>query len=183
MPQQATDEWLQCRLIDHGYDPGLVDGTAGDETGDALRAFQAAHGWTPDGIVTDREIAALGKPPASRVNIERDRRIAAGTTFEVTGYGAPIHLTGRARDQIVYMQRLEAARSMIAAGDTETTMVLRDGGDVNRHLTAPQMAELITLAVAWVEAVMQVSWDMKDANGDFHPDGIPEDFADDAYWP
>lgn len=151
---------------------------------------QSSTGLTATAVVTTVEAARVldttvitdVTPTDAMVNAERDRRIEAGKSFTVTGYGSAIPLTGRQRDQIVYMQRLSLAQQMIAGADTTTTMVLRDGGDVNRHLTAPQMAELIGQAIAWVEAVMQVSWDMKDAAGDF-PAGIPADFADDLYWP
>lgn len=146
---------------------------------------QSSTGLTTSAVVTTVEAARVLDttvitdlaPTDEMVNAARDLRIEAGTSFTVTGYGSPIHLTGRQRDQIVYMQRLSLAQQMIANADTTTTMVLRDGGDVNRHLTAPQMVELIGQAIGWVETVMQVSWDMKDGAGDY-PGGIPADFAD-----
>ncbi|RLQ88921.1 hypothetical protein D8780_12470 [Notoacmeibacter ruber] len=96
------------------------------------------------------------------------------------GYGAPIHLTGRTRDLVIYQSRLSSAEKMLAAGDTASTLVIRDGGNINRHLTAGQTVELITKAMNWVEAVMKMSWDMKDGHGDF-PYGIPPDYAE--RWP
>jgi hypothetical protein len=121
-------------------------------------------------------------PTSADVNAERERRIEAGKSFTVTGYGHSIKLTGRLKDQIVYQARITAALQLIAAGDTTTTLVLRDGNDVNRHLTGPQMAELTSKGIAWMEDIMQVSWDMKDAAGDF-PDGIPADYTNDSHWP
>lgn len=155
---------------------------------DVAPAFQwveAPEGATMQHRYVDGAFVAPIEPPATgaNVNAERDRRIIAGTIFDVTGYGASVWLTGRLQDRIVYQQRMAEAQRMIADGDTTSTLVLRDGDDVNRHLTAPQMMELIGKAVAWVEAVMQVSWDMKDGNGNF-PDGIPADFAtNESYWP
>jgi len=42
---------LQQRLTAHGHNPGPADGVWGPKTTLALRAFQAAHGLTPDAIL------------------------------------------------------------------------------------------------------------------------------------
>lgn len=120
-------------------------------------------------------------PDGLMVNTERDRRINAGTTFTVTGYGT-VSLTGRERDQIVLTSRLVAAQAMKAAGVTAPSLVIRGGDNINHLLTPDQMIELVQLGSTWIEDVMQVSWDMKDAAGAF-PSGIPANYTSDIYWP
>ena len=40
-------EWVQTRLIAHGFDPGLVDGVWGRATRRATIAFQTHRGLPP----------------------------------------------------------------------------------------------------------------------------------------
>lgn len=125
---------------------------------------------TPEPVVTQ-----------AMVNIERDRRIILGSTFTVSGYG-PVSITGRERDQIVLISRLVAAQSLKAAGVTAPSLIIRGSDNINHLLTPDQMIELVQLGAAWIEDVMKVSWDMKDATGAF-PAGIPADYTNDIYWP
>ncbi|WP_207900511.1 hypothetical protein [Shinella sp. JR1-6] len=126
-------------------------------------------------------VTALPPPTGDDVNAERDRRIEAGATFVVAGYG-PVPLQGRLKDQINLQSRLIAAQGAKAAGITDPILLLRDAADVNHMLTADQMIELVTKGVAWIEAVMQVSWNMKDGVAPFEA-GIPPDYAENTYWP
>lgn len=123
----------------------------------------------------------LPVPTGDDVNIERDRRIEAGATFLVAGYGS-IPLQGRLKDQINLQSRLIAAQGAKASGITDPILVLRDAADVNHMLTPDQMIELVTKGVDWIEATMQISWNMKDGVAPFEA-GIPPDYPDDAYWP
>jgi hypothetical protein len=55
-------EWvahLQRLLIEHGHDPGPVDGVFGPRTDAAVRAFQAESGLAADGVVGPITWAAL----------------------------------------------------------------------------------------------------------------------------
>lgn len=115
------------------------------------------------------------------VNAERDRRIAEGHTFSVTGYG-DIPIQGRLQDQINFQARLLAAQAAKAQGVNDPVLIIRDAANVNHMLTPDQVIELVNDGVAWIEATMKVSWDMKDSVAPFE-DGIPADFADDIYWP
>lgn len=121
------------------------------------------------------------RPTGDEINAERDRRIEAGATFDVTGYGF-IPLQGRLKDQINLQSRLIAAQGAKASGITDPILVLRDAADVNHMLTPDQMIELVTKGVDWIEATMQISWNMKDGVAPFEA-GIPPDYPDDAYWP
>lgn len=120
-------------------------------------------------------------PTAEQVNAERDRRIYAGTAIDVAGYGI-IPLTGRERDQINLMTLASRAQAMKAAGVTTASMTIRDRDNINHLLTPDHMIQLVASGVAWIEATMKVSWDMKDRAGEF-PNGIPADYTDDSYWP
>lgn len=121
------------------------------------------------------------RPTGDEINAERDRRIEVGATFVVTGYG-PVLLQGRLKDQINLQARLIAAQGAKALGVTDPLLVLRDAADANHMLTPDQMIELVTMGVAWIEATMQVSWDMKDGAAPFEA-GPPYDYTDDIYWP
>ncbi len=135
--------------------------------------------------LTDDEWAAYQAPPppptGDMINVERDRRIVAGKTFDVTGYG-PVPLTGREKDKVALIGLLFKAQRARALGVTEAIIKLRDGLDVNHNLTPDQAIELINAGMSWIEATMAVSWDMKDGVAPFEA-GIPADYSDDAYWP
>ena len=145
----------------------------------------------PDGPVysdmTPEEEAALAAaqadagPSGYDVNRERDRRIAAGTAFAITGVG-DVRMNGTERDQIVFTNKLLEAQAKKAADSTAADVILRDADNVVRLLTPDQAIELVAKGTAWVQAMMEVSWAMKDATGAF-PAGTPKDYRDDQYWP
>jgi len=56
---RGETEELQRRLSALGHDTGGVDGIVGPDTRDAVRAFQAANGLTPDGYVSTPLLEAV----------------------------------------------------------------------------------------------------------------------------
>lgn len=54
-----TTSGLQGRLKNLGHDPGPIDGLLGPKTEAAVRAFQAAHGLTVDGVAGPRTLGVL----------------------------------------------------------------------------------------------------------------------------
>jgi len=51
----------QVYLTYQGFAPGPIDGELGSRTTTAVRAFQQAHGLTPNGIIDDALLTALAK--------------------------------------------------------------------------------------------------------------------------
>lgn len=123
------------------------------------------------------ERAAEVQPTAAMVNIERDRRVLAGTTLSVTGYGTPIDLQGGDRDQMVLLALAALAEKKIALGDL-STIQFRDRENVNHDLTPAQIIELWLLGTAWVQQVYAAAWTLKD-----DPGGIPADYDANGNWP
>lgn len=110
------------------------------------------------------------------INAERARRLATGTAFTVSWSDTPVPVTGREFDQTVILALSQRAAAYKAAAVAEPKLTYRDAANVIHHLTPDQFIELADLAMNWVEAVMDVSWAMKDG-------GIPDDFTDDKHWP
>lgn len=131
-----------------------------------------------DAVILAHDPEAL---TSATVNAERNRRIVAGASFDVTGYGA-VPLTGREEDKVALMGLMLKAQMLKAAGVTVPILTVRDGVNANHMLTPDQMIELVQAGMLWIEATMAVSWAMKDGVAPFEG-GIPSDFADDVYWP
>ncbi|WP_422028181.1 hypothetical protein [Roseovarius sp.] len=139
------------------------------EQGDGSWRFE----WTVERM-SDTEIKRA-------VNVERDRRVAAGTTVAVTGYG-DVPVQGGVSDQINMIALDATAKSLKASGETGAIIPFRDAVDIMHDLTPDQMIELVAKSKQVATAIYAVSWDMKDGTGDF-TGGIPTDFTDDSYWP
>ncbi|ANQ87132.1 hypothetical protein dqs_4116 [Azoarcus olearius] len=56
----AAVERLQRRLLECGFDPGLIDGLFGGGTEAAVLAYQWSEGLLPDGIAGPRTLKSLG---------------------------------------------------------------------------------------------------------------------------
>lgn len=139
------------------------------------RFANGAWGYSP---VAEPETPPTAAPVATAqmVNVERDRRIAAGVAVEITGYGL-VPLQGRLQDQTNMLGLATAANLRIAAGDIETVTKFRDAANVDHDLTPPQIVEMWSKGAAWISAVFEASWALKAA------DPIPLDFDDDVHWP
>ena len=122
-------------------------------------------------------IADYVPPPASAadVNAERARRILAGRAFGIPGYG-PVAVEGRDEDVRNLGALGTAALAQIGAGNGAGVMQFRDADNTIHDLTWAQMFALWSASTEYVSALYAASWALKD-------DGIPADFADDAYWP
>ncbi|PWE29957.1 hypothetical protein DDZ14_16070 [Maritimibacter sp. 55A14] len=110
------------------------------------------------------------------VNAERTRRLEAGSIFTVPGYG-DVALQARLQDMVTLSGLLDGAQARIAAGDVTTIKRFRDRDNTDHLLTPPQIAQMVQIGTAWVEAVYNASWDIKKL------DPVPADFTDDGHWP
>jgi hypothetical protein len=111
------------------------------------------------------------------VNVERDRRVLEGSTFQITGYG-----TVRIRGDETTTRNLQGlafgAQLRMAQGDLSSLTPFRDEDNVVHMLTPMQVIELWSKGAAFISACFQAAWDLKDG-----PEGIPEDYQEDRYWP
>ena len=112
------------------------------------------------------------------VNAERDRRVKAGASFNVTNHPVPIHVAGDEVTQTNLLALATAASARIAQGDVSTLTPYRDETNQIHNLTPPQVFELWSHGAAFISNIYQASWSLKD-----DPNGIPADFAEDSYWP
>lgn len=154
------------------------------------------YGWIPftaspdDTVEMGREIyaAALADGPAAYVpppptpptgmdvDRERDRRVMEGIAVTLAGYGQVI-LQGRDIDMRNLHGLATAAQLRIASGAGGVVTPFRDKANVIHQLTQPQILDLWSQGAAFVSAVFQSAWALKDGGP------IPADFADDGYWP
>jgi uncharacterized protein (TIGR02594 family) len=68
-------EWVQKRLVNNGFDPGIVDGIWGRNTLNALVAFQRARDLPAEGSLNEATLAALKlDPPGGGDGSERPAR-------------------------------------------------------------------------------------------------------------
>ena len=153
----------------YGWIPFTAIATDVEQSGrDIFAAIEAGDAGT---------IADYVPPPASAndVNAERARRILAGRAFDIPGYGL-VSVEGRDEDVRNLGALGTAALAQIGAGNGAGVMQFRDADNFIRDLTWMQMLALWSASTEYVSALYAASWALKD-------DGIPDDFADDAYWP
>ncbi|MBN9243927.1 MAG: DUF4376 domain-containing protein [Mesorhizobium sp.] len=135
----------------------------------------AAIDWSKM-VTADDKAAEIATATRAAVNVERERRIAAGATVTVTGAGA-IPVQGRDAD-VRNLQGLGLmALARVSAGDVAAVTTFRDAENIDHALTPPQVLELVQQAAAAVEAIIQASWTIKAM------DPLPDDVTDDALWP
>lgn len=123
-----------------------------------------------DKAATEQEARRAG------VNAERDRRINAGATISVTGYG-DIPVQGRPGDQINLIALGDTAKELAAAGQTGAVIPFRDTNNVVHDLTPDQVIEMVATAKQHVSAIYAASWALKDA------ESVPIDYDNDQHWP
>lgn len=128
-------------------------------------------------IPADLIITAEAKAQAARerehtaINTERQRRILAGKVID------GVHVTGRDEDARNLTNLAMAAQLRIAAGDTTTPTVFRDGDNVDHELTPPQVLALWQQSAGYVSALYAASWAIKAM------EPMPEDVTGDDLWP
>ncbi|MDW4550890.1 DUF4376 domain-containing protein [Defluviimonas sp. D31] len=142
----------------------------------------APSGWVIHAAALAMDPAPYVAPPpppptGADVNAERDARVRAGRVVEIAGHG-PVRLGGSEAD-IRNLQGLAvAAQLRLAAGDGAAITLFRDEDNVIHALDQAQTLALWSAGAAYVSAVFQAGWALKD-----NPAGIPADFRDGSHWP
>ena len=116
---------LQQALIDLGYFEGTADGTFGDQTEAAVRAFQSANGLKADGLAGTKTRLKLDKAQTRRVNSGSSSTyvdIPAGQLAEINPQGGAdwgaleqkarqeLHNGGFSTDGLNYISHFYASR-------------------------------------------------------------------------
>lgn len=116
---------LQQALIDLGYFEGTADGTFGDQTEAAVRAFQSANGLKADGLAGTKTCLKLDKAQTRRVNSGSSSTyvdIPAGQLAEINPQGGAdwdtleqkarqeLHNGGFSTDGLNYISHFYASR-------------------------------------------------------------------------
>ena len=91
---------LQTRLNKLGYSCGTVDGIFGNQTKNAIIAFQKKSGITADGIAGKQTYAALEK--AEKSNASYQVRVTASVLNIRSGPGTSYPVVGQIKDKGVY---------------------------------------------------------------------------------
>jgi hypothetical protein len=140
-------------------------------------AGPADVGWTYDGNTYAPPVVPPEPVTNEKLNEERDRRVLEGNTFEVNAYG-PVTIAGD-DTTIRNLQGLAlAAQLRMSQGDLTTITNFRDETNVVHQLVPAQVIDLWSQGAAYVSALFQSAWALKD-----NPAGIPNDYQDDKYWP
>lgn len=158
-------------------DLGWVPFTASDEDPEA-------HGRAIFAAIISGEFGQIAPyvpppPPAltgADIDRERDRRVMDGLVVTVAGYGE-VSLQGRDIDMRNLHGLATAAQLRIAGGAGATQTPFRDKANVIHELTQAQILDLWSQGAAFVSAVFQSAWALKD-----NPP-IPADYAEDTHWP
>lgn len=77
---------IQQALVNHGYNTGGVDGIAGENTYNAVVAFQKANGLTPDGMVGNATKAKLGISGSGGGSGTTSATLSVGSNGSLTRY-------------------------------------------------------------------------------------------------
>ena len=139
------------------------------------RTFRDA--WFFDGDSVEIDTTKKQEILSGMVNEEREKRLKAGTSITVTGYG-DIPMQGRDQDQITTLALEASASALKAQGVTSASLPFRDAANGNHMLTPDQTLELMGKAKKFAQDIYQAAWALKD-----DPAGIPDDFTEDKYWP
>lgn len=121
-------------------------------------------------VTAEMKAAQAATAKHAAVNIERQRRIEAGTIIN------GVYVTGRDEDARSLTNLALAAQLRIGMGDTSTLTIYRDGENIDHDLTPPQMLALWQQSAEYVSALYAASWAIKAM------DPLPEDVTDDALW-
>ncbi|MCX5518430.1 DUF4376 domain-containing protein [Kaistia defluvii] len=127
------------------------------------------------GVVRFVNVTQPAKIDPSAIDVERDRRLAAGAPIALSS-GASFLAQVDAKSQGI-IGNLALGATIAALNNRAFSAAFRDAANNMHALNAAEVAELGQQALAFVAAVYASSWAIKDAAD------IPSDYADDTRWP
>ena len=128
----------------------------------------------PDGSIAEMEIDPVSAPPSKHhVYAERDRRLAAGFTFDF-GDARGVHHIGTSLADMRGWDEVSKLADVLRRSGGGTITIATDTGVAE---VTPEEWDAILLASA---AMRQPIWQASFALAAMDP--IPADFADDGYW-
>ena len=155
---------------------GLYDPEGGDPPPDGFRVADTSVQRVA-GTVKHVHIYEAISITGEQVNRERDRRVRLGTDFALTG-GPTVAVAGDDQTKVNLHAMALAAKARMDAGDVATLTPYRDENNAIHNLTPPQLFELWSMGSAYISAIYQASWVLKD-----NPAGVPTDYKEDTHWP
>lgn len=155
-----------------------------DAAGQVANIIRASQAWIsaeiepklPAGWSVREEVPEDARPYKERVDAYRDQVLSAGKDFDLPGVGT-IHLQGRPQDMVAILGLSVTAGQLQGAGKAGQLLPFRDRANIIHQLTPGQMLQVWQIGSAFVSAVAQASWAMKDAGDE------SVDPADRANWP
>lgn len=149
------------------------------EGGKIVGYSRHANDETPEQVADDDpELIAFLEPgvTAADVEAERERRLAAGFDYDFEDVRG-VHRIGTTRDDLVgwdEVDKFAASLRAAGAGDVEVH-ILTDTGPVT--VSADEWAQIMIAAGAFRQPIWAASFLI------VAMDPIPENFADNSYWP
>lgn len=123
------------------------------------------QGWLFDGEQcsppSPEEIECLASRKRIEIDTARDQAYANGLPYRLADEDDVVQT--RPQDQINLLGLSAKAQRLIAAGETDPVMPFRGKSNVTHLLTPVQMDELTLSALSHIEAIYQLSWQLKDA--------------------
>lgn len=152
--------------------PEIPDGKRARWTGDAWEIADAPAPAEPDPISPPEPQS----PTRADVAAERKRRLAMGFSFDF-GDGRGVHVFGTTEADMMGWDEVTKVCDLIRRGvlDLTTISISTETGEAE---VSPEDWDLVLAAAA---AFRQPIWQASFALERLEP--VPDDFADDAYWP
>lgn len=138
-------------------------------------SYTVTQRWSIVDMTAEEKLEAL-EVLKNDINELRDGKIKAGCSIKVTGIVPMLYISG-SDENIRNISNLAQLAMFQSSMGVSSTIPFRDDKNVIYDLTPAQVIEMWQKSMNYVSSLYQVSWTLKDSNP------IPQDFADQKYWP